>query len=196
MQEQGALTLQGPFHRLLGHGPVLEKDVHRGADPGRRLRAPDVRDRRSAHQVRGQERRGDTFADGLRFRPFGQGTVFDPGYWYVTTQEAQWVGWVMHKLGWNNMDNIFFGYINGIPIPPSTRPTGCRFALIGGAAVMALLSNEFKFKKPTLGPGRRGRSSAGSSWGSVPGSGSGAMSARFLCVPRTAMWADGCSASA
>ena len=27
------------------------------------------------------------------------GTVFDPGYWYVTTQEAQWVGWVFQKLG-------------------------------------------------------------------------------------------------
>ncbi|MGE5808504.1 MAG: YeeE/YedE thiosulfate transporter family protein, partial [Nitrospirota bacterium] len=46
-----------------------------------------------------------------------RGTVFDPGYWYVTTQEAQWVGWTMQKLGWNNTDNIFFGYINGIPNP-------------------------------------------------------------------------------
>ena len=26
-----------------------------------------------------------------------KGTVFDPGYWYVTTQEAQWVGWVLRS---------------------------------------------------------------------------------------------------
>jgi len=78
-----------------------------------------------------------------------RGTVFDPGYWYVTTQEAQWVGWVMHKLGWNNMDNIFFGYINGIPNPALNPADWMSIALIGGAAVMALLNNEFKFKKPT-----------------------------------------------
>lgn len=76
-------------------------------------------------------------------------TVFDPGYWYVTTQEAQWVGWVMHKLGWNNMDNIFFGYINGIPNPALNPADWMSLALIGGAAVMALVNNEFKFKKPT-----------------------------------------------
>jgi len=79
-----------------------------------------------------------------------RGTVFDPGYWYVTTQEAQWVGWVMHKLGWNNMDNIFFGYINGIPNPALNPADWMSLALIGGAAVMALISNEFKFKKPTM----------------------------------------------
>jgi len=79
-----------------------------------------------------------------------RGTVFDPGYWYVTTQEAQWVGWIMHKLGWNNMDNIFFGYINGIPNPALNPADWMSLALIGGAAVMALLNNEFKFKKPTM----------------------------------------------
>ncbi len=79
-----------------------------------------------------------------------RGTVFDPGYWYVTTQEAQWVGWVMHKLGWNNMDNVFFGYINGIPNPALNPADWMSLALIGGAAVMALLNNEFKLKKPTL----------------------------------------------
>ncbi len=78
-----------------------------------------------------------------------RGTVFDPGYWYVTTQEAQWVGWLFHKLGWNNMDNIFFGYINGIPNPALNPADWMSLALIGGAAVMALISNEFKFKKPT-----------------------------------------------
>lgn len=79
-----------------------------------------------------------------------RGTVFDPGYWYVTTQEAQWVGWLMQHLGWNNMDNIFFGYINGIPNPALNPADWMSLALIGGAAVMALMNNEFKFKKPTM----------------------------------------------
>ncbi len=78
------------------------------------------------------------------------GTVFDPGYWYVTTQEAQWVGWVLQKLGWENMDNIFFGLNNGIPNPAINPADWMSVALIGGAAVMALLHNEFKFKKPTF----------------------------------------------
>jgi uncharacterized membrane protein YedE/YeeE len=77
------------------------------------------------------------------------GTVFDPGYWYVTTQEAQWVGWVFNKLGWDNMDNIYFGLNNGIPNPAINPADWMSLALIGGAAVMALLHNEFKWKKPT-----------------------------------------------
>jgi len=76
------------------------------------------------------------------------GTVFDPGYWYVTTQEAQWVGWVFNKLGWNNMNNIYFGLNNGIPNPAINPADWMSLALIGGAAVMALLNSEFKFKKP------------------------------------------------
>lgn len=78
------------------------------------------------------------------------GTVFDPGYWYVTTQEAQWVGWVFQKSGWNMMDNIYFGYVNGIPNPVINPADWMSLALIGGAAVMALLANEFKFKKTNL----------------------------------------------
>jgi len=78
------------------------------------------------------------------------GTVFDPGYWYVTTQEAQWVGWTMQKLGSEKMDNIYFGYVNGIPNPAVNPADWMSLALIGGAAVMALLSNEFKFKKTTI----------------------------------------------
>jgi uncharacterized membrane protein YedE/YeeE len=74
------------------------------------------------------------------------GTVFDPGYWYVTTQEAQWVGWVFNKLGAENMDNIYFGLENGIPNPLINPADWMSLALIGGAAVMALLSNEFKWK--------------------------------------------------
>ena len=37
-------------------------------------------------------------------------TVFDPGYWYITTQEAQWGGWVMQKLGIDNGDGTFTYY--------------------------------------------------------------------------------------
>ncbi len=77
-------------------------------------------------------------------------TVFDPGYWYVTTQEAQWVGWVFQKLGWHNMDNIFFGLNNGIPNPLFNPADWMSVALIGGACVMALLHNEFKFKLPSF----------------------------------------------
>jgi len=78
-----------------------------------------------------------------------QGTVFDPGYWYVTTQEAQWVGWTLQKMGINNMDNIYFGFVNGIPNPAINPADWMSFALIGGAAIIALFHDEFKFKKPT-----------------------------------------------
>ena len=56
----------------------------------------------------------------------------------------------MDKLGWNTMDNVFFGYVNGIPNPAINMPGWMSIALIGGAAIMALLHNEFKFKKPTI----------------------------------------------
>jgi uncharacterized protein len=86
---------------------------------------------------------------GFTFGISYKGTVFDPGYWYVTTQEAQWVGWVFNKLGWDNMDNIFFGLVNGIPHPLINPADWMSIALIGGAAVMALLHNEFKWKNTT-----------------------------------------------
>jgi hypothetical protein len=80
-----------------------------------------------------------------------RGTVFDPGYWYVTTQEAQWVGWVFNRVfGVDNMQNIYFGLENGIPNPLFNPADWMSVALIGGAAVMALLHNEFKWKKPTV----------------------------------------------
>lgn len=87
---------------------------------------------------------------GFEFGLSVNGTVFDPGYWYVTTQEAQWVGWIFNKMGADNMDNIYFGYVNGIPNPAINPADWMSLALIGGAAIMALLHNEFKFKKPTL----------------------------------------------
>ncbi len=86
---------------------------------------------------------------GLDFGVSVNGTVFDPGYWYVTTQEAQWVGWAFNKMGADNMDNIYFGFVNGIPNPAVNPADWMSLALIGGAAVMALLHNEFKIKKPT-----------------------------------------------
>jgi uncharacterized protein len=79
-----------------------------------------------------------------------RGTVFDPGYWYVTTQEAQWFGWIFNKLGWDNTHNIFFGLENGIPSPIFNLAGWMSISLIGGAAVMALLHDEFKWKRPTL----------------------------------------------
>ena len=79
-----------------------------------------------------------------------KGTVFDPGYWYLTTQEAQLVGWFLGKLGWNITDNIFFGLENGIPNPLLNPAIWMTVALILGSAVMALLSGEFKWKGTTL----------------------------------------------
>ncbi len=87
---------------------------------------------------------------GITFGLSVKGTVFDPGYWYVTTQEAQWVGWVFNKLGADNMDNIYFGLNNGIPNPLINPADWMSIALIFGAAVMALSHNEFKWKAPTL----------------------------------------------
>jgi uncharacterized protein len=78
-----------------------------------------------------------------------QGTVYDPGYWYVTTQEAQWFGWLFNKLGWDNTHNIFFGYAEGIPNPLFNLAGWMSISLIGGAAVMALLHGEFKLKWPS-----------------------------------------------
>ncbi|SCZ58029.1 YeeE/YedE family protein [Thiohalomonas denitrificans] len=79
-----------------------------------------------------------------------QGTVFDPGYWYITTQEAQWGGWVLNKLGVENMDNIFFGLENGLPNPLLNAPGFMSIGIILGAAVMAHMRSEFKWKMPSL----------------------------------------------
>lgn len=78
-----------------------------------------------------------------------QDTVFDPGYFYITTQEAQGAAWVLDKLGINQMSNIFFGLDNGLPNPVLNPVLWMSFALIGGSAVMALLNNEFKLKWPS-----------------------------------------------
>ncbi|MFA5530929.1 MAG: YeeE/YedE family protein [Thiohalomonadaceae bacterium] len=79
-----------------------------------------------------------------------QGTVFDPGYWYITTQEAQWGGWILNQLGVENLDNIFFGLDNGLPNPLLNAPGFMSIGIILGAAVMAHLRREFKWKLPSL----------------------------------------------
>ncbi|MCW9012260.1 MAG: YeeE/YedE thiosulfate transporter family protein, partial [Gammaproteobacteria bacterium] len=79
-----------------------------------------------------------------------QDTVFDPGYWYITTQEAQWGAWVMETMGMNMRDNIFFGLDNGVPNPLINAPGFMSIGIILGAAVLALLRREFKFKMPSM----------------------------------------------
>ncbi len=79
-----------------------------------------------------------------------QATVFDPGYWYITTQEAQLGGWVMDKLGMDTMDNIFFGLNNGIPHPLINAPLLMSLGIVVGAALLALIRHEFKWKMPNL----------------------------------------------
>ncbi len=76
------------------------------------------------------------------------GTVFDPGYWYITTQEAQFGAWVLEKVGWNMHDNIYFGVSNGIPEPWRNPALWMSLGIIFGAMAMALLNKEFKFKLP------------------------------------------------
>ncbi|HDO26065.1 MAG TPA: YeeE/YedE family protein, partial [Nitrospirae bacterium] len=76
------------------------------------------------------------------------GRVFDPGYWYITTQEAQFAGWIMEKVGWQIRDNVFFGVMNGLPELWRNPALWMSIGIILGAMIMALMSKEFKFKLP------------------------------------------------
>ena len=76
------------------------------------------------------------------------GTVFDPGYWYITSQEAQFGGWVLEKLGMDMRSNVFFGVNNGLPEPWRNPALWMSLGIIFGAMVMSLLQKEFKFKLP------------------------------------------------
>lgn len=76
------------------------------------------------------------------------GEVFDPGYWYITSQEGQLGGWLLEKLGWNMHDNIFFAINNGLPEPLRNPALWMSIGIIFGAMVMARLNNEFKLKWP------------------------------------------------
>ncbi|KAA3626584.1 MAG: YeeE/YedE family protein [Proteobacteria bacterium] len=79
-----------------------------------------------------------------------QDTVFDPGYWYITTQEAQWGGWVLERVGINMTDNVFFGLDNGLPNPLINAPGFMSIGIILGAAVLANIKGEFKWKMPNM----------------------------------------------
>jgi hypothetical protein len=76
-------------------------------------------------------------------------TVFDPGYWYITSQEGQVGAWLLEKFGWNMHDNMFFGWVNGIPELWRNPALWMSLGIIFGAMIMALLQKEFKFKWPT-----------------------------------------------
>ena len=76
------------------------------------------------------------------------GGVFDPGYWYFTTQEAQFAGWIMEKLGMNMRDNIFYGVVNGLPALWRNPALWMSIGIILGAMILALANREFKFKMP------------------------------------------------
>ena len=78
-----------------------------------------------------------------------QGTVFDPGYWYITSQEGQVGAWILEKFGWNMHDNMFFGYVNCLPELWRNPALWMSLGIIFGAMVMARLNNEFKFKIPS-----------------------------------------------
>ncbi len=77
-----------------------------------------------------------------------RGTVFDPGYWYITTQEGQFGAWVLDKLGWDMRHNVFFGINNGIPELWRNPALWMSLGIIFGAMIMSLMSKEFKFKLP------------------------------------------------
>ncbi|TAL24966.1 MAG: YeeE/YedE family protein [Nitrospirae bacterium] len=77
-----------------------------------------------------------------------KGTIFDPGYWYITSQEGQLGAWILEKFGWNMRDNIFFGVNNGLPEPWRNPALWMSLGIIFGAMVMARLNNEYKFKLP------------------------------------------------
>lgn len=86
-------------------------------------------------------------------------TVFDPGYWYITTQEAMFGAWVMKTAGLDSHpadnkpgyleDNHYFGDYNGIPRPWFSPAMLLSIGLILGASFKSLLAREFKWKFPT-----------------------------------------------
>ncbi len=76
------------------------------------------------------------------------GEVFDPGYWYITSQEGQFGAWLLEKVGFDMRDNIFFAINNGLPEPHRNPALWMSLGIIFGAMVMARLNNEFKLKWP------------------------------------------------
>lgn len=78
------------------------------------------------------------------------GQVFDPGYWYITSQEGQFGAWILEKFGWDMHNNMFFGFVNGLPEPWRNPALWMSLGIIFGAMVMARIQGEYKFKLPTV----------------------------------------------
>ncbi|MEJ2423245.1 MAG: YeeE/YedE thiosulfate transporter family protein [Candidatus Thiodiazotropha sp.] len=57
---------------------------------------------------------------------------------------------LLNKLGVENMDTIFYGLDYGLPNPLLNAPGFMSIGIILGAAVIALLRREFKWKVPNL----------------------------------------------
>ncbi|MBK5225660.1 MAG: YeeE/YedE family protein [Thermoleophilia bacterium] len=86
-------------------------------------------------------------------------TVFDPGYWYITTQEAMAAAWSIKAVGLDSQpadgspgyleNNHYFGDYNGLPVPWHSPALLLSFGLILGASFRALRAREFKWKFPT-----------------------------------------------
>lgn len=76
------------------------------------------------------------------------GKLFDPGYWFMTTQQSQLGAWVLSKAGLNMQDNAFFGLFNGLPAPWRNPALWMTAGIILGAMVTALINREFKFNLP------------------------------------------------
>lgn len=112
----------------------------------------------AAFQIFAQQK----LADSLGFNNFGEvlsrmgftnevsasGIIFDPKYWYITTQEAQFGAWFLEKVGLNMKNNLFFAASNGIPSLWHNPPLLLSLGIILGSMLMALYSNEFKLKIP------------------------------------------------
>ncbi|MHB1390820.1 MAG: YeeE/YedE thiosulfate transporter family protein [Thermoleophilia bacterium] len=86
-------------------------------------------------------------------------TVFDPGYWYITTQEAMAAGWSIKAVGLDSHpadgspgyleNNHYFGDYNGLPRPWLSPAMLLSLGLILGASFKSLRAREFKWKFPT-----------------------------------------------
>ncbi|RJQ45803.1 MAG: hypothetical protein C4534_03810 [Gaiellales bacterium] len=94
------------------------------------------------------------------------GIMFDPGYWYITTQEAMFAAWAIEDGSGGSIDmknNIYFGGElyekngqtfgypggNAIPKPWHSPALLLSFGLILGATFLSLWNREFKWKFPT-----------------------------------------------
>jgi len=76
------------------------------------------------------------------------GKIFDPGYWFMTTQQSQLGAWVLDVVGFNMRDNTFFGLLSGLPAPWRNPALWMTVGIILGAMVTALINREFKFNIP------------------------------------------------